>query len=195
MGARLPGWIRTAVRLRVWRLRFVGYGARYLWFRIRNPHVVTHGMVFLGRGAEVSCRRGLGHLEIGRWVWIGEGTRVRCHEGFLRIGHEVVFGAGDVVNCYLEVDIGPETIMADWVYVADFDHRFDRPGPVRTQGIVKTPVRIGAGSWLGVRATVLRGTTLGPGTVVGAHAVARGRYPDGAVIAGVPARVVRRRRG
>ena len=152
-------------------------------------------MVFLGRGAEVTCRRGLGHLEIGRWVWVGDGTSIRCHEGFLRIGDKVVFGSNDVVNCYLEVDIGAETIMGDWVYIGDFDHRIDRPGPIRPQGIVKSPVRIGEGSWLGVRCSVLRGTTLGAGTVVGAHAVARGQYPDGGVIVGTPGRVVRRRDG
>jgi len=79
--------------------------------------------------------------------------------------------------------------------VGDFDHRSDGPGPVRSQGIVNSPVRIGAGSWLGVKAGVLRGTTIGPGSVVGAHAVARGRYPPGAVIVGGPGRVVRRREG
>lgn len=171
------------------------YALRFLWFKLRNPHVVTRGMVFLGRGAEVRCRRGLGHLELGRWVWVGRGTAIRCHEGRLRIGDKVVFGSNDVVNCYLEVEIGDETLFGDRVYVGDFDHRFDAPGPIRRQGIVKTPVRIGAGSWIGVKASVLRGTTIGPGSVVGAHAVARGRYPAGAVIAGVPGRVVRRREG
>ena len=52
-------------------------------------------------------------------------------------------------------------------------------------------VRIGPGSWLGVRSTVLRGTPIGAGCVLAAHAVARGRYADRTVIAGVPGRVVR----
>ena len=176
-------------------MRRLGYLLRYAWFRIRHPHIVTHGMVHLGRGTEIVCRPGLAHMEIGRGVWIGRGTAIRCHEGHLRIGDGVVFGSNDVVNCYLDVEIGDEALFADWVYVGDFDHRFDDPGPVMPQGIVKSPVRIGAGSWLGEKASVLRGSRLGKGCVVGAHTVVRGRFPDGSVVVGNPARVVRRRNG
>jgi hypothetical protein len=48
------------------------------------------------------------------------------------------------------------------------------------------------GSWLGAGAVILPGTRLGRNTVVGAGAVVRGDYPDHAVLAGVPAKVVRR---
>jgi hypothetical protein len=173
----------------------LGYLLRFLWLKLRSPHVVTRGMVYLDRGAEVFCRRGLGSLELGRGVWIGRRTAIRCHEGHLRIGDGTVFGVGDVVNCYLDVWIGEEVLFADRVHVTDFDHRFDGPGPVMPQGIVKSPVRVGSGSWLGEKATVLRGSRLGEGCVVGAAAVVRGGFPDGAVVVGNPARVVKRRPG
>lgn len=190
------GWLRSMTRNRMLTPRHLGYALRFLWFKLRNPHVVTHGMVFLSPGAEVYCRRGLGHLELGRWVWVGRGTSIRCHEGFLRVGDKVVFGSSDVVNCYLDVEIGEETILSDWVYITDFDHRFDDPDrPIRVQGIVKSPVRVGPGSWIGEKATILRGTTLGEGSVVGAQTVARGDFPDGSVIVGNPGRVVKRRSG
>ena len=51
---------------------------------------------------------------------------------------------------------------------------------------------IGAGSWLGARAVILPGTTLGRNVVVAAGSVVRGDVPDHAVVAGVPAKVVRR---
>lgn len=174
--------------------RFWGYRLRFLWFRIRNPHVVTRGMAFIARGAEVRCTPGLGRLELGRDVWIGRGTAIRCHEGFLRIGDGVVFGAHDTVNCYLEVDVGPGCIFADRVYVGDFDHRYQDPDvPIQRQGIVKTPVRIGPDCWVGEKATVLRGTTIGAGSVIGASAVVHGRVPERSVVVGNPARVVKRR--
>ncbi len=189
-------WVRGVLRARMYTPRYLAYGLRYLWFRLRNPHVVTRGMVFLARGAEVRCRRGLGHLEIGRWVWVGRGTSIRCHEGSLRIGDKAVFGSNVVVNCYLDVRIGDETLLADWVYVADFDHRFDDPDvPIRKQGIVKSPVAIGRDCWIGEKATVLRGSRVGKGSVVGAHTLVRGRFPDRSVIVGNPGRVVRRREG
>ncbi|MGH2710525.1 MAG: acyltransferase [Actinomycetota bacterium] len=181
-------------RRRMYAPRFWAMGVRYLWFRMRNPHVVTNGIVYMARGVELRCRRGLGHMEIGREVWIGRGTAIRCHEGFLSIGDGVVFGGRDTVNCYLNVEIGDHCIFADEVYIGDFDHRTDDPEtPIQGQGIVKTPVRIGPDCWLGTKSVLLRGTTLGSGSVVGASAVVRGRFPDGAVIVGNPGRVAKTR--
>lgn len=168
--------------------------ARLLRLRLRAPHVVLRGMVFLGRDVELVARPGYGRLEVGRWVHVGDHTRLRAHEGTLRVGDKCVFGRDSTVNCYLDVEIGDGTLVSDWVYVGDFDHVTDDvTRPIKDQGIAKSPVRVGAGSWLGVKCSVLRGTWIGRGSVVAAHAVARGRYPDLSVVAGVPGRVVRDR--
>lgn len=50
-------------------------------FRLRNPHIVTEGFVFLGRRVEVHARRGYGRLILGRWVHIGDENRLRCQIG------------------------------------------------------------------------------------------------------------------
>jgi acetyltransferase-like isoleucine patch superfamily enzyme len=186
--------LRSLVRRRMYTPRFWTMALRYAWLRIRRPWIVTRGMVYMARGVEIRCTRGLAHLEIGREVWIGRGTAIRCHEGFLRVGDGVVFGGRDTVNCYLHVEIGDDCIFADEVYVGDFDHRTDDlDAPIQRQGIVKSPVRVGPDCWLGTKAVVLRGTTMGPGSVLGASAVAHGRYPDRAVIVGNPGRVARSR--
>jgi acetyltransferase-like isoleucine patch superfamily enzyme len=108
----------------------------------------------------------------------------------------VVFGGGDTVNCYLEVDIGEDCLFADQVYVGDFDHRYDdAEATVQQQGIVKSPVRIGRDCWLGAKVVVLRGATVGAGSVAGAATVVRGRIPERSVVVGNPGRVVKRRGG
>ncbi|AEA23976.1 acetyltransferase (isoleucine patch superfamily)-like protein [Pseudonocardia dioxanivorans CB1190] len=186
--------LRWVVRHRAWTPWYLVRYARLLRFRLANPHVVLRGMVFLGRRVELHARPGYGRLEIGRWVHIGDGNSIRCHEGSLRIGDKVVLGKDNTVNCYLDVEIGAATIVADWVYVTDFDHRTDDVHvPIKDQGIVKSPVRIGPDCWLGVKSTVLRGTRIGRGSVLGAHAVARGEIPAFSVAVGTPARVVRDR--
>lgn len=167
---------------------------RLLRLRLAHPHLVLRGLVFLGREVEVHCRPGYGRLEIGAFTHLGDRSAIRCHEGSLRIGDKVVFGCNTVVNCYLDVEIGAATLLADWVYIVDFDHRTtDLRVPIKDQGIVKSPIRIGPGSWLGTKVTVLRGAQTGRGCVVGANAVLRGGVPDYAVAAGNPARVVRDR--
>ena len=165
---------------------------RLLRLRLTAPHVVTEGLVLLGRGVELYARPGYGRLVIGRWVHVGDGTRLRAHEGTLRVGDKAVLGRQDTVNCYLDVELGEGVLVSDWVYVGDFDHVTERTHvPIKDQGLVKSPVRVRDGAWLGVKSSVMRGTTVGRGCVVAAHAVARGDYPDHTVVAGVPGRVVR----
>ena len=171
--------------IRYWRL---------LMLRLRRPDVVLEGMVFLGRKVTLHARPGYGRLIIGRWVHLGDLTRLRAHEGTLRVGDKVVMGSDNTVNCYLDVEIGAATLISDWVYVCDFDHvTADITVPIKDQGIVKTPVRIGPGCWIGVKSSVLRGTVLGEGSVLAAHAVARGVYPALSVVVGIPGRAIRDR--
>jgi acetyltransferase-like isoleucine patch superfamily enzyme len=186
--------LRWIVRHRAWTPWYLVRYVRLLRFRLANPHVVLRGMVFLGRRVELHARPGHGRLEIGRWVHIGDGNAIRCHEGSLRIGDKVVLGKDNTVNCYLDVEIGAATIVADWVYVTDFDHvTADVHVPIKDQGIVKSPVRIGPDCWIGVKVSVLRGTRVGRGSVLGAHAVVRGDVPPYSIAVGAPARVVRNR--
>ena len=58
---------------------------------------------------------------------------------------------------------------------------------------MKTPVRIGPDVWIGTKVSVLRGTRVGRGSVLGAHAVVRGDIPEYSIAVGAPARVVRNR--
>jgi acetyltransferase-like isoleucine patch superfamily enzyme len=64
--------------------------------------------------------------------------------------------------------------------------------PVGQQWPTEDPVAIGAGSWLGAGAVILPGTHLGRNCVVGAGAVVHGEHPDHSVLAGIPAKVIRR---
>ena len=143
---------------------------------------------------ELSARKGYGRLVVGRWVHLGDGNAVRCHEGNLRIGDKCVFGKDNTVNCYLDVELGDRTIVADWVYICDFDHVYDDiHTPIKDQGIVKSPVRIGPDCWVGVKATVLRGVRVGHGSVLAAHTVVNRDVPPLSVVAGVPGRPVKDR--
>jgi acetyltransferase-like isoleucine patch superfamily enzyme len=190
-----PASVRWVVRNRAWTPYYIVRYWRFLKFRLRNPHIITEGFVFLGKRVELYARQGYGRMVIGKWVHIGDDNRLRCHEGSLRIGDKCVFGRDNTVNGYLDIEFGPATIVSDWVYICDFDHiTTDLERPIKDQGIVKSPVRIGAGCWIGTKVTVLRGTEVGRGSVLAAHAVVRGAAPDYSIVAGIPGRVVKSRR-
>lgn len=185
-------WVLTNRAYTPWYL--VRY-YRLLKFRLTNPHVILRGMVFLGKNVEVYATPEFARLEIGRWVHLGEGNAIRCHEGSVRIGDKVVFGRDNVVNAYLDIEIGASTLVADWCYITDFDHRMDDIDmPIKDQGIVKSPVRIGPDTWIAAKVTVLRETRAGRGVVLGAHSVVKGEIPDYSIAVGAPANVVKNRK-
>jgi len=187
--------VRWILEHRAWTPYYLRRYWRFLWFRLRHPDVVTHGFVFLGRRIEVSTRPGYGRLILGRWVHLGDGARLRAHEGTLRIDDKCVLGSNVTINCYLDIEIGASTLIADDVYVCDFDHvTTDITRPIKDQGIVKSPVRVGPDCWIGTKVAVLRGSFIGRGVVVGANAVVRGEIADYRVVGGVPARVLKDRR-
>lgn len=178
----------------MWRLRLVPDYLRYAWLRVRRPRVRCRGMAYLGRRVTVRARRTYGRLILGRAVRIGSDSAIRAHEGTVRIGDRTVFGARVTVNAYLDIHIGRDALIADDVYIIDFDHRFaDLATPIMDQGIVKSAVRIGDGCWLGTKVTVTRGVRIGDGAVIGAGSVVTRDIPANAIAAGSPARVVGRR--
>lgn len=196
---RYPRWgwrqaIRFAVHRRMYTAQYRQLFRRYLWHRLRSPGVEFQGLVFTGRRVELYARPGHGRLVIGPWCWIGNDNKLRAHEGQLTLGEKVVMGRDNVVNAYLDIEIGGASIIADWVYVVDFDHRFDRLDvPIKDQGIVKAPVRIGRDVWIGEKASVLRGVDVGDGSVIASHCLVNHDVPPFSLAVGVPVRVVRSR--
>lgn len=187
--------LRWVLRNRAWSWFYLVRYWRLMWLRLRRPDIILEGFVFLSRRVKIESRRGYGRVIIGRWVHLGEGAKLRAHEGTLRIGHKTIIGQQTTINAYLDVEIGARALVSDWIYIGDFDHvHSDINSPIKDQGIVKSPVRIGPDCWVGVKATVLRGTVVGHGSVLGANSVVKGIFPPESVIAGVPARVIKDRR-
>lgn len=187
--------LRWIVRHRAWTPWYLIRYWRFLVFRMRNPHIITRGFVFMDRGVEIYARRGYGRLVLGRWVHFGVDCALRCHEGTLTLGDKSVLARDISINCYLDVEIGESALIADSVYISDFDHKFgDLTTPIKDQGITKSRVRVGRDVWLGTKVTVSRGVVIGEGSVIGANAVVTRDLPPYSVAVGVPARVVKDRR-
>src|SRR5437899_1309815 len=151
------------------------------------------GLAFIGPGVVLEVGRH-GRIELGRWSWLGHGTKVRCHEGVVSIGAKTVLGQECTISAYQNVSIGRECVIADRVMLIDFDHgvvEVDRP--VRLQGIYKRDVRVGNNVWIGYGACILRGVTIGDNAIVGTSAVVTKDVPPNGVVAGIPAHVVRMR--
>lgn len=151
------------------------------------------GMLFLGSGVKLQVGK-RAQVSFGRWVWIGHDTKIRCHEGEVRIGDKTVLGQECTISAYQHVSIGEQCILADRVMLIDFDHNVaEVERPIRVQGIYKRNVRVGNNVWIGYGAQILRGVSVGDNAIVGASAVVTKDVPANAVVAGIPARVIRMR--
>lgn len=141
---------------------------------------------------------GTRHIAIGSWCLLMHGAWLAVErsawdapEPVLRIGDRVT------ARTFLSISASVGVVLEDGVTIGagcgvyDSNHVMDpgRPSVLDTPGAGE-PVRIGAGSWLGDRVTVLAGADIGRGCTIGAGAVVRGRIPDRAIAVGVPARVV-----
>ncbi|MBW8058848.1 MAG: acyltransferase [Solirubrobacterales bacterium] len=153
----------------------------------------TDGPVFLGRGLELQIAR-QGRVELGRFVWVGDGTKIRCHEGLVEIGKKTVIGQECTISAYQRVRIGEQCVIADRAMFIDFDHGVvEVERPIRLQGIYTRGVEVGSNVWIGYGACVLRGVRVGDNSIVGTNSVVTKDVPANAVVAGIPARVIRMR--
>jgi acetyltransferase-like isoleucine patch superfamily enzyme len=152
------------------------------------------GLCFIGPGVVLEIGKAA-RVELGRWSWIGHGTKIRCHEGFVSIGAKTVMGQECTISAFQHVSIGRECVIADRVMLIDFDHGVvEVERPIRHQGIYKRDTRVGNNVWIGYGACILRGVTVGDNAIIGTSAVVTKDVPENAVVAGVPARVVRMRK-
>ena len=177
-----PKYARLVVRLGLRKLRF-------------GRRLVLDGLAFIGPGCVLQIGK-KGSIELGRWSWLGHGCKLRCHEGVISVGAKTVLGQECTISAYQNVSIGRECVIADRVMLIDFDHGVvEVERPIRLQGIYKRDVRVGHNVWIGYGACILRGVTIGDNAVIGTNAVVTRDVPENAVVAGVPARVIRMREG
>jgi acetyltransferase-like isoleucine patch superfamily enzyme len=164
---------------------------RFLTRSGRRLH--TDGLAFLAPSVELEIGPDA-RVELGRWSWLGHGTKIRCHEGEVSIGAKTVLGQECTISAYRHISIGRECVVADRVMLIDFDHGMvEVERPIRLQGIYKRDVHVGNNVWIGYGACILRGVTVGDNAVIGTNSVVTGDVPANAVVGGVPARVIRMR--
>ena len=122
-------------------------------------------------------------------LFIDSGLKIR-HPSRLHIGYNVSLGDDNHFWAFNDIYIGSWTQTAKDLLVISGSHEIDSFDPISGKS---QEVEIGPGCWIGARVTILGGSKLGPGSVVGAGSLVSGIYPAWSVIAGVPAKVIRKR--
>jgi acetyltransferase-like isoleucine patch superfamily enzyme len=135
-------------------------------------------------------------IDVGRGVFLGRGTILSGKDGDITIGDHGNFGFHCEVFSGSTVTVGKHGLFAAQSYLVGGGHEFEH----HALAVIEQPrssrgISLGDNVWLGTGAKVLDGVRIGRDVVVGANAVVNADLPDGAIAAGVPARVLRLRAG
>jgi acetyltransferase-like isoleucine patch superfamily enzyme len=196
--AWVPGALGLVLRKLLYPLLLgsVGHGVVFgQGVVLRHPHKIRLGdgvtvddLVVLD--AKGTSNRG---IDVGRGVFLGRGTILSCKDGDIAIGDHGNFGFHCEVFSGSSVTVGRHGLFAAQAYLVGGGHEFEGDLAVIDQPRASRGIVLGDNVWLGTGAKVLDGVRIGSDVVVGANAVVNADLPDGAIAAGVPARVLRLR--
>lgn len=114
----------------------------------------------------------------------------------IRIGARTIVNVGGYLSGEGGLEIGEDVLIGPHVKLLSAGHAIDEGDAVIARNrITRARIVVEDGAWIGAGAIVLEGVTIGRGAVVAAGALVRQDVPPGMVAAGMPARLIRSRRG
>lgn len=166
--------------------------------------ILKKGYGHIGTGSCIEkalAIRGKEHIYIGDNTFIRPGARIECITEFagkqytphLSIGSGVNIEQNVHIVCANSLQIEDNVTISSSVFIADNSHQFGN----RSDSILKIPLntattRIEKGGFIGAGAKIMPGVTLGKNVIVGANAVVTKSVPDYSIVAGVPAKIIKK---
>lgn len=199
--AWVPGALGLFLRGKLYPLilgrvgRNVVFGAHVT---LRHPHKITiaDNVVIDDQcclDAKGTDNRG---IMIGQGVFVGRNTILSCKNGDIVIDDFANLGFNCEIFSASRVRVGKRILMAAYTYLVGGDHLYDRVDiPVLEQGRTAQGIEVDDNVWLGSHVVVTDGSRVGRDAIIGAGAVVVGEIPEFAIATGIPAKVIRDRRG
>ena len=152
---------------------------------------------------QIEKRDPSGRIQIGEGCLIQGHLVTECSDSVLIVGDRVSVGGGTVIDCALSVIIESDVMISYGCTVVDADNHSIYP-ELRRNDVEnwingkdhdwslpkKEAVRVCEGAWIGARSIILKGVTIGSGSVVGMGSVVTKDVPERVIVAGNPAMVV-----
>jgi len=115
------------------------------------------------------------------------------------MGDKVMMSNNVHISFVSEMKIGNHVLFGSNIYVGDHSHGSTKPDRFKPEVPPSlrplddiSPISIGDNTWICDGAIILAGTTIGNGCVIGAQALVKGVFPENCLIAGNPAKVIKR---
>lgn len=124
---------------------------------------------------------GKSKLTLKHSVFTRRNVSFRVEGGELTIGTSF-FNQGCSITCMENIQIGDNCLFGPNVVVVDHDHEYRYTDERRGNHYRKAPISIGNNVWIGANVTILRGTQIEDGAVIGAGCVIRGKVEKNTVV-------------
>lgn len=192
----LPGILGLALRSLFAPFVFGKVGKRPALGRnlsIRNPSSIFLGSkIVVDDGVAIEVRGAKGKIQIGDRVIIGKNSIITSKNAELILHAGVNISTNCRIATQSRIEIGESTLIAAYAYIGPGNHQQgDEKSPLIEQPMeIKGGVHIGKHCWIGAHSTILDGVTIGDGAIVGAHSLVKDNVPAGAIVAGIPARII-----
>lgn len=130
------------------------------------------------------------HLEKQTSIWLSEDSDANPDLMF----SNSYIGRNCFIGVHAPISIGKNSIVGAYSYIISANHKFDsRTVPIRSQGYTSAPIQIGEDAWIGCNCTILPGTNMGNGSILGAGSVLTTSTGQNEIWGGVPARKIKDR--
>ncbi|MEY2399653.1 MAG: hypothetical protein QOJ00_2827 [Actinomycetota bacterium] len=181
-------WANDPLRRVVWRGRLLRPWRVRRFFAF-GPASIVHKPMWVHSPRQISIGR---NVLILHNVWLSvEAVAEHLPAPVIVIGDNCAIRPHCTIAAAESVVLEDGVVLSAYSTVIDTDHTITEGAvSVMHSPIVTAPVRIGAGTWIGERVSVLRGARIGKGCIIGANSVVKGTIPDGSIAVGAPARVV-----
>jgi acetyltransferase-like isoleucine patch superfamily enzyme len=179
-------------------IKWIGMARRILYSdqnAVNNPNNISFEMnagigypFIIGNGKLIKLGK---NSYVGRQAWL----EIYGEKGEIVIEEEVRIGNFACITAIDSVKIGRGTLISEYFYASDHTHGFDPESklvPAQQPINSKGGVEIGENCFIGYRVSILPGVKLGKRCVVGAHSVVTRSFPDCTMIAGVPAKAIKK---
>jgi acetyltransferase-like isoleucine patch superfamily enzyme len=177
----------------------------YIHFISRKTRLFFRRLVCFGMNVQISSSANVafsssisatdGVLEIGPYCLVDRGVVIRTYGGQIVFGSHTTIGPFSCVYGGGSLQIGSGVRIGPSCSIIAANHNFsDISTPIYLQGMTCKGIQIADDVWIGAGAVILDGVSIGKGAVVAAGAVVSRSVPAGAVVAGVPAKLLRQRK-
>lgn len=149
--------------------------------------------------------RGKAGFSFGTQFTLGRNARIELFptgrsQPSLSIGNNVQINDSVHIAVIQSIEIGDHVLIASRVFISDHGHgNYSSQGipsnpaePPNARQLTSAPVKIGNNVWIGEQVSILPGVSLGSGCVVGANSTVTKSFPKNTMIAGSPAKIIKR---